>query len=109
MKESSAVLYVARYKWPFRLVAVAAVVLLAILRPSVSEMWRESGWFFAASTVVAYAVVAGALLETFVRQTWLTEEGIHQRSMFGAVKFVPYPRVQELVIEGDEALIVRYE
>lgn len=109
MRESSAVLYVARYKWPFRLIAVAGVVLLAVLRPSVSEMWRESGWFFGVATVVAYVVVAGALLETFVRQTWLTEHGIHQRSMFGAVKFVPYGHVQELVIERDEALIVKYE
>jgi len=107
MKETSAVLYVARYKWPFRLVAVAAVVLLAILRPSVSGMWRESGWFFGVATVVAYGVVAGAVLETFVRQTWLTEQGIHQRSMFGQVRFVPYGQVQELVIEPDEALVVK--
>lgn len=107
MGESSAVLYVARYKWPFRLVAVAGVALLALLRPSVPEMWRESGWFFGAATVVAYVVVVGALLETFVRQTWLTERGIHQRSLFGTTRFIPYDRVQELEVHREEALLVK--
>ena len=108
MRESSAVLYVARYKWPFRLVAVAGAVLLAVLRPSVAEMWRDSGWFFGIAAVVAYIVVAGSLLETFVRQTWLTDTGIHQRSMFGQIRFIPYAEVQELLIERDEALVVKY-
>ncbi len=108
MRESSVVLYVARYKWPFRLVAVGFALLMAVLRPSVSELWRESGWFFGVAVVIAYVVAAGGVLETFVRQTWLTATGIHQRSMFGQMKFVPYGQVQELVIERDEALVVKY-
>jgi len=109
MRESSAVLYVARYKWPFRLVAVGFATLLAVLRPSVSEMWKESGWFFGIAVVIAYLFSVLGLLETFVRQTWLTEKGIFQRSMFGRTKFVPYGHVQELVIERDEALLVKYQ
>ncbi|MBI4905288.1 MAG: hypothetical protein HY820_16765 [Acidobacteria bacterium] len=109
MSQSCAVLFTARYKWPFRLVAVIGVVLLAILRPSVIGMWRESGWFFGGAVVVTYVVVVGAVMETFLRQTWLTNEGIHQRSMFGQVRFIPYGQVQELVIERDEALLVKYQ
>jgi len=45
----------------------------------------------------------------FVRQTWLTDTGIHQRSMFGQTKFVPYGEIHELVIERDEALLVKYQ
>jgi hypothetical protein len=41
--------------------------------------------------------------------SWLTERGIHQRSMFGQTRFVPYAQVQELVIERDEALVVKYQ
>lgn len=109
MRESAAVLYTARYMWPFRLVAVGLALLMAVLRPSVPEMWRESGWFFGVAVVIAYVVAVGAVLETFVRQTWLTERGIHQRSMFGQTTFVPYAHVQELVIEGGDALVVKYQ
>jgi len=105
--KSPAVLYVARYKRPFRLVAVASVVLLVVLRPSVSEMWRENGWFFGIGTVGAYVFVIGGFLESFVRKTWLTDRGIHQRSIFGQVRFVPYSQVQELIIEPDEALLIQ--
>lgn len=108
MSESSVVLYVARYKWPFRLVAVGFALLMAVLRPGVPEIWRESGWFFGVAVVIAYVIAIGGVLETFVRQTWLTATGIHQRSMFGQMKFVPYGQVQELVIERDEALVVKY-
>jgi uncharacterized membrane protein YobD (UPF0266 family) len=109
MKESAGLLYVARYKWPFRLVAIGFAALLAVLRPSVSGMWKESGWFFGVAVVIAYVFAISGLLETFVRQTWLTDTGIHQRSMFGQTRFVPYAQIQELVIERDEALVVKYQ
>jgi hypothetical protein len=109
MRESSAILYVARYKWPFRLMAVGLAVLVALLRPSVSEIWQSSGWFFGVGVVFLYALSLLFVLETFVRQTWLTNTGIHQRSLFGKTRFVPYGHVQELVIERDEALIVKYQ
>lgn len=48
------------------------------------------------------------LLETFVRRTWLMQTGTYQRSLFGATTFVSYGDVRELVIEGQEALIVKY-
>jgi len=89
--------------------AIAFAVLIAVLRPSVSEMWQESGWFFGMATVVAYVVGVGGVLETFVRQTWLTESGIHYRSPFGRTTFVAYKRVRELVIEPDEALVIQYD
>ncbi len=82
--------------------------LLAFLRPSVLEIWQSSGWFFGVGLVVVYGLAVLALLETFVRQTWVTNTGIHQRSLFGQTKFVPYGQVQELVIERDEALVVKY-
>jgi hypothetical protein len=101
------VVYVARYKWPFRLMAVGLAALLVWLRPGVPETWQSSGWFFGVGVIFLYGLAAAFLLETFVRQTWLTDTGIHQRSMFGQVRFVPYGEVQELIIEPDEALLVR--
>lgn len=101
------VVYVARYKWPFRVMAVALGALIVWLRPNISETWQSSGWFFGVGLVFLYGLAAASLLETFVRQTWLTDTGIHQRSMFGQVRFVPYSQVQELVIEPDEALLVK--
>ena len=109
MSESSAVLYVARYKWPFRLVAVGFAMLMAVLRPSAPQMWRESGWLIGVAVVTAYVFALGGMLETFVRQTWLTDMGIHQRSMFGQTRFIPYAEVQELLIERDESLVVKYQ
>lgn len=108
MRESSSVLYIARYKWPFRLIAMGLAALLGFLRPSVSEMWRSSGWFFGVGVVFVYVLSMLGLLETFLRQTWFTETGIRQRSLFGRTRFVPYGQVQELVIERDEALVVKY-
>lgn len=107
MTQPVAVLYVARYKWPFRLIAVGFAALLAVLRPSVSETWRESGWFFGIAVIVAYGFAVSGLLEMFVRQTWLTEDGIFQRSMFGATRFISYDQVHELVIHREEALVVK--
>lgn len=109
MKTPPNVVYVARYKWPFRLMAVGLAALLGWLRPSVSEIWQSSGWFFGIGLVFLYGLAVLFLLEMFIRQTWLTERGIHQRSMFGQTRFVPYAQVQELVIERDEALVVKYQ
>ncbi|MBE7542344.1 MAG: hypothetical protein M9913_13255 [Bryobacteraceae bacterium] len=109
MMNPHGVVYVARYKWPFRLMAVALASLLVWLRPSVSETWQSSGWFFGVGLVFLYGLAASGLLETFVRQTWLTDTGIHQRSMFGQTRFIPYAEVQELLIERDEALVVKYQ
>lgn len=108
-ENASGLLYVARYRWPVRLVAVGLVVLLGVLRPSVSEIWRSSGWFFGGGLIFLYGLTAGFLLEVFVRQTWLTDKGIFQRSMFGKTKFVPYGQIEELLIQRDEALVVRYQ
>ena len=109
MREPAGALYVARYKWPFRLVAVGFAALLAVLRPNIAETWKMDGWFFGVGAVLAYGFAVSGLLEMFVRQTWLTEKGIFQRSMFCVTKFVPYGHVQELVIERGEALVVKYE
>ncbi|HNY42360.1 MAG TPA: hypothetical protein PKJ41_18295 [Bryobacteraceae bacterium] len=109
MNQSSGVLHVARYKWPFRFAAIGLAVLLALLRPSVPEIWRSRGWFFGGGLIFLYGLAVLFLLEVFVRQTWLTDTGIHQRSMFGQTKFVPYGEIHELVIERDEALLVKYQ
>lgn len=109
MSKSSGVLYVARYKWPFRLVAIGLAVLLALLRPSVSDIWRSSGWFFGGGLIFLYGLTVLFVLEVFVRRTWLTDAGIFQRSMFGRTRFVPYGQIQELLIQRDEALIVKYQ
>ena len=100
MKGTSGFLYVARYKWPLRLIAIGLALLLALLRPSVPEIWRSSGWFFGGGLIFLYGLAAAFLLEVFVRRTWLTNRGIFQRSMFGKTK------IQELLIQRDEALIV---
>jgi hypothetical protein len=109
MGQPAGVLHVARYKWPFRFAAIGLAVLLALLRPSVLDIWRSSGWFFGGGLIFLYGLAVLFLLEVFVRQTWLTDIGIHQRSMFGQTRFVPYGQVQELVIERDEALLVKYQ
>lgn len=109
MKQPAEVLYVARYRWPFRMVAVLFAALFVFLRPSVTKMWEDSGWFIGLAVLVAYLFAVLGLLETFVRQTWLTSTGIHQRSMFGQTRFVPYGQIQELVIKRDEALLVKYQ
>jgi uncharacterized membrane protein YobD (UPF0266 family) len=70
-------------------------------------MWQDSGWFVGLSVLLAYVFAFLGLLETFVRQTWLTDDGIHQRSMFGQTRFIPYATVQELVIKQDESLVVK--
>ena len=44
-----------------------------------------------------------------MRRTWLTDQGIFQRSMFGRTRFVPYGQIQELLIQRDEALVVNYQ
>lgn len=109
MSESSGILHVARYKWPFRLAAVGLALILALLRPSVPDIWRSSGWFFGGGLIFLYGLAVLFILEVFVRQTWLTGTGIHQRSMFGQTRFVPYGQIQELVIRRDDALLVKYQ
>jgi uncharacterized membrane protein YobD (UPF0266 family) len=109
MTSPQSVVYVARYKWPFRVMAVVLGVIIVWLRPSISETWQSSGWFFGVGLVFLYGLAVAFLLETFVRQTWLTDKGIHQRSMFGQTRFIPYAEVQELLIERDEALVVKYQ
>jgi uncharacterized membrane protein YobD (UPF0266 family) len=106
---NTSVLYVARYPWSFRLVALGGIVIFAILRPNITVTWRNEGWFFGVGLLVAYLFVVLGFLEAFVRQTWLTNGGFRQRSMFGRTRFVPYDQIQELVIERDEALIVKYQ
>ena len=108
MSQSSGVLHVARYKWPFRFAAIG-LALLRLLRPSVSDIWRSNGWFFGGPLIFLYGLAVLFLLEAFVRQTWLTDIGIHQRSMFGHTRFVPYGQIQGLVIERDEALLVNFQ
>jgi hypothetical protein len=109
MKGTSGFLYVARYKWPLRLIAIGLAMLLALLRPSVPEIWHSSGWFFGGGLIFLYGLAAAFLLEVFVRRTWLTDQGIFQRSMFGKTRFVPYGQIQELLIQRDEALVVNYQ
>lgn len=99
--------YVARYKWPFRLIAVLFAALLAVIRPGFGAIWKEDGWLFGIGALIAYAFAVAGLLESFIRQTWLTSSGFYQRSMFGRTRFVPYADVAELVIHRDEALVVK--
>ncbi len=109
METLTSVLYVARYKWPFRVIAVGLAMLLIVLRPGVRETWESSGWFFGVGLAFVYVIALLGLLETFLRQTWFTESGIHYRSLFGRTTFVAYTQVRELVIENDEALIIKYD
>ena len=81
---SSTVLYVARYKWPFRLTALGFVVLLMWLLPEMPEILRSKGWLFGVGVAFTYVLAVMGLLETFVRRTWLMQTGIYQRSLFGA-------------------------
>jgi hypothetical protein len=109
MKNTSDLLFVARYKWPLRVVAVGLAMLLVVLRPSVVEIWGASRWSFGGGLVFLYGLATAFLLEVFVRRTWLTDKGIFQRSMFGKTTFVPYGQIEEFLIQRHEALVVRYQ
>jgi len=100
--------YVARYHWPFRLTAVGLAALVGLLRQSVPAIWRSEGWFLGVGLIFIYILAGLFLLETFIRKTWFTESGIRQRSLFGRTRFISYRHVKELVIQSDEALVVKY-
>ncbi len=88
--------------------ALTLTALLALLHPSVVGIWQLSGWFFGVGAIFAYGLAVLFLLETFVRQTWITNTGIHQRSLLGQTRFIPHEQIKELVIERGEALVVKY-
>jgi hypothetical protein len=105
----SRIIYVARYGWAFRLVPLGLGVLVLFLSPSIPGIWRSGDWFLRVGLVIVYVMAVGSFLEVFVRQTLLTEAGIQQRSLLGTVRFVPYEKIQEFIIERGERLIVKYE
>lgn len=106
---SSSVVYVARYPWAFRLVSVAGTALFAALHPSVPETWRSEGWYFGLGLACVYLLIAAAVLETFVRKTTFTGEGVYQRSMIGTTQRLAYSDVRELIIRRGEALVIKSE
>ncbi len=107
MRTSSAVVYVARYPWLFRLFSVAGAILFATLRPSVAETWRSEGWFFGVGLTCVYVLIAAAVLETFVRKTTFTREGVYHRSMVGITQRLAYTDIRELIIRRGEALVIK--
>lgn len=109
MQAPSPVVYVARYPWLFRLIALVGVGMFAVLRPNVIETWQAEGWFFGLGLMAVYLLIALAVLETFVRRTTFTNAGVHQRSMFGFTRFIAYSHIRELTIRRGEALILKSE
>lgn len=107
MNNSANVLYIARYGWLWRILSIASTCIFAYFLPYIDQYWHSEGWIIGLGFIACCLMVTLVLGDIFIRKTVFTEAGIYQRSRFGSSRFFTYQQLQELIIEYEDALIIK--